>query len=118
MEKVAEVLQSIAAQLGTTVENLWPYIVRQQIIEGWSGIITISILYLIFLVVFLAIRKKDGGVCGNNPNAYGVVKIVLGILTAILTLTTLCCIHVLISKIINPEYGALKDLMNMVHGYR
>jgi len=116
MEKVAEVLQSLATQLGTTVEKLWPYLVKQQVIEGWVHLSTIVSLYLVLLVVFLSVRKQDGGFDGSEPNRYGVTKIIICVCTAILTLVALCCASDIVSQILNPEYAALKDLMCMVRG--
>lgn len=108
-KNVKELLEKLAAQLGVTIDKVWPWLVKQQIISGWSRIIIWMIFTAIFSVSLKIFARKE-----KQTDDYFFAMVVDATLL-------ICCVAIgllggstAIAQILNPEYAALKDLMSMV----
>ena len=113
MDKIAEVLQELAKQLGTTVQHMWPIFVAQQRIEGITYISMIALSYLILFFTARYSRKGKWESC-DSLTKYGVVGVCTIICGAATTAILLMSVPTIVTKLMNPEYSALQSLMGMV----
>ena len=104
-------LDILAQKIGVTIEQIWPWLVRQQYVEAiyYSvlailGIIVSSIILITTIKYWEKIFANDcevGCVVGN--------VLFIGFTFVFVIIATSA-----IPKIFNPEYWALKDLMGMI----
>ena len=100
-----DLLEGLAEQIGITVDTIFPWFVRQQVMEGYLFLVLIAILTPILVVLLvISIRKTDG-----SDTWFGV-----GIFSAIgcflVTFSIMIEVPVAVTKIYNPEFHAVKDL--------
>ena len=123
-EETNQLLESLATKLGTTTEYLWSILIKQAPIDS---IITISMtLFTIVLWVCLyKIHKKLMGPykesssysCYNHYEEGVGIPMVVGLI--VLLILTIGCIISFPSAIYgfcNPEYWALKEVLNSIQG--
>ena len=110
---IVSALEKLATKLGVTAEHLWGVLVYQQIIEARYAIIASFVFWSLFL---FAIRKtiKDSTYFQNPSSAKDIFGIVFFILIAICTLISSISFLATITGLFNPEYQALKALMEMI----
>lgn len=137
-----ELLNELASKLGVAVDHLWSVLVRQQYAEGITGVIgaALCMLALIFVIAFAprwceyATRRheelvKDRETKGTGFNgsydtpsyeedywafmcsALPIISLSVGVIMCILI-----PIFVVtgIQQLINPEYFALKEILNTI----
>jgi hypothetical protein len=111
--KLDSYIQVLAEKLGVAAEYVYPLFVKQQVIEGvwfFSVIIFVIILSLISFVIGIRAGKKvnfeDGG-----HYAFSII----GGIVFLTSLFTFCLTGgENFSKIMNPEYAAIKEIVRMV----
>lgn len=117
-ENITQLVEGLARQIGTTADMVFPWYVRQQVIEGYVFFTIISIIGLIALSVFLrSMRKADFSTGDWNTHNY-----VLGTSGGVLVIWFIVLSGESansLSKIINPNYHALQamiaDMAKLVH---
>lgn len=144
MDKAMEFIEQLAAKLGVAVEYLWSTLVRQQIAEGITDVV-MAVLAVVTLVYIAKVtpgfkktadekykaladdRRKNGtGYAGSHVissfeedkwQARGTTITVFAIVAAIIAvIIILVCVPVGIQQLINPEYFALKEVLNAIGG--
>lgn len=122
-DKMTEVLEQIAIKLGVTADHLWGVMIAQQRIDA-----VLSAGFVIFVCAFywyyirfarraVESTKKKFIEAFVEPEV-GVPVLILGIIGLSLFPPGLIAIDNAITAIINPEFGALKDLLNMMSGLK
>jgi hypothetical protein len=114
-DKIAVILKVLADKLGTSTEYFWPIFVKQQVIEG----ITSMGVWFIALVVGIAISlllfkiyKKDS--IQNNYSDWLPPAIIVSVITGFILIIFLIALSYGLPLVLNPEYYALKDILDMV----
>lgn len=100
-------ITSLAETLRQPAEYVYTVLVKQQIVEAWTWLIVNLILLLTCIVswMFLVIDSYD-----NAEEWYG-VPILFTVLFILFLVFTL---NIITSGFINPEYGAIKDIANLI----
>lgn len=141
MEQAMEFIENLASQLGVAVEYLWTVLVKQQLAEG---ITTLAKVFLILIVLFLILRyapkltkkmidKKHElaedrlslrdrhdyrYVPSDVEDFYGAMRFIIPIASAIFVIimlsVSLDSIGTGIQKLINPDYFALKEILDAI----
>ena len=108
-QKAVNALDAIAEKLGMGVDHFWPMFVKEQVISGVAWMLFGVLLLIIAGVSFIKIKRayKEDGLCTTKVIGYEVL------LPFCLILGTLC-ITANFSKILNPEYHALRSVMKMM----
>ena len=105
-----ELIEKLAVQIGVTVDKVWPWLVRQQVLEGWTilaAILIALVIGVVLLGVALVLDKKETEIC--------IPFFMVGGLLCVFAIFALFMAGPdQIQKIYNPEYSALKDLIGMV----
>ncbi len=118
-QSVYDILSQVASTLGTTVEMLWGVLCRQALIEGIShaGLILIGASIALYGLPKLRRWAAESAKAGNESfdEALPIVKIIVTALVSLITLiVTAITLHVVLTKIVNPEYHALKYILRAV----
>lgn len=144
MDKAMEMLKQLANKLGVTIEYLWTTLVKQQYVEGVTDIIlsVFGIIVIVLLIIFAPKitksasdkhkelandRRKNGtGYNGSysvssyeedhyrNLSQYvSIVSIVIGCIVLVLTAMFLVFG---VQQLLNPDYFALKEVLNTISG--
>ncbi|MMZ47336.1 hypothetical protein D1872_89800 [compost metagenome] len=122
-EKMEDLLFETANKLGVAVEHLVEVMIRQQIVSGIVG----SFMMLLFvLTAYLTCRGcykafKAGKLYeegyNNDINAIGLIWISVSVVLGIVAFAVFMLgLPESIMSIFNPEYYALKDIINIVKG--
>ena len=144
MDKVMELLEQLASSLGVAVEYLWTTLVKQQYVEGVTnlamaviGIITVIILscYLPKLTKFFINKKKEmekdrkengTGHCGSYnisseaEDFVGFLRFATPTVFCVVIIIVFICslgdIEIGIKQLLNPDYFALKEVLDVIGG--
>ena len=113
MEETTVLLRDLAAQLGVTVEYLWPFLVKQTVISWYSWLLG-GVFSLIFGVVSLKIAiplSKDHETegWGLALGIAGGFALVTGFVLVVIVLCSLDCLFV-------PEAVTFKTLLRSIGG--
>lgn len=124
-EQTTKLLQSIALKLGTTTEYLWLVLIKQASIDSWVTIIQLVIV-LLFGLTLWRVHKKLSSDCSDKSSNYkttyyekydGIeIPMIIGVIVfSLLIICLFFCINSVISGFINPEYWALREILNTIN---
>lgn len=112
-------ITGLASALKVPATHVYKILVKQQVVY--------SIAYCIFpliMITFLSISYKSALISKwgdsyssdkeNRWNKYATFTIITGVIGGIFIITTCIYINDIITGFINPEYGAIKDIMNFI----
>jgi len=120
MEKqTTELIEQLAAKLGTTTEYLWGVLIKQAPVYAVTSLLEIGVV-LIMGVVLWKSHKKLLSPINDNPDEclydnYEDLQWVIGILTfiwVILFVVAFFTFANVITSIANPEYWALMKILD------
>ncbi len=112
LERVDTVFAKLAEQAGVAQDHFWPLFVRQQVIEGiwFFSVISVVVIISIGLILWgIRLVKK-----ASEPDSeYSVLFI--GVVFLLMCFLS-CLINGgdKLSRILNPEYAAVRELMRMI----
>jgi len=116
--ELLEKFDALAQKIGVTVEQIWPWLVRQQYVDA----IYYPILAIIFIAAFVVTlsftikhwNDKKPDICSIYRSDHGgfwvAAIIVFGVAMIAFTIGGIAEFP----NIFNPEYHALRDLMGMI----
>jgi hypothetical protein len=117
-KETTELLQQLAAKLGTTAEHLWAILIRQAFISACTDLLLYA--STIFLV-WMCAKKFPQWLSSSNHDpdsdthfAYIWVFAIASITAAILVIGSVMTIPDTITAFANPEYWALKQILDAV----
>ena len=101
-QEILQRLDALAQKLGTTVEHLWPLLVKEQSVMGWAGLVALALLFLFGVASLLGglIADKEVPTCLGGFSLFLFCAIGLPML----------CVEVL-PRIVAPEAAALRSLI-------
>lgn len=125
VDKIQAGLAAIATGFNTTIEYVWPIMIKQQVVQAWSSLVLILFWFLVFFLCIKVLypyasnkrrtyEKKgwgDDGDVGWFCLAWLPV-ISFGIISLVYFCSSIQCV---ITGFINPEYAAIKDVMRMIN---
>ena len=116
-ENTRKLLEDLAQTLGTTVDQLKQVLIRQAYISLWSDIVwyviwlaLAALAYKLGKVIFNA-AKKDDFESWMSQEAKFCLSVFICCLAASLTVISFTAIEGTITKIVNPEYWALEQVL-------
>ena len=119
-QEIAKVLDLLAERFGTTIEHLWEVMIRQAYIEAIMGIFVFALLLVVnikFIKWAKPITTNDDhetwekwGVDGVMPvMASGFIMLVISCIAFLMTIDNL------VAKLVNPEYWALQQILELLN---
>ena len=107
-KNVMELLEKLAVQIGTTADKVFPWYVKQQVIEGWMWLgISGGAIVISSIIAYCSLKKAEWK-GGFNVFAYISIASCLSFLLA--TVFLVFGVMAAVTQIVNPEYYALKSL--------
>lgn len=115
---VKQGLAGLATALKVGVEHVYEVIVRQQVVKAISDLVLVIFLIVVAFIL-LHYCKKLVKYCETKDNkGVEISACLLGFGSAvvyIIALVSFCCLYAeIVSGLVNPEYGALQDIINFV----
>lgn len=130
-----EKLESLAKSLQVPAEHVYKVLVQREVLNAWSILITILLCYIIAGIILKITLKfynnKNRLWRLNNSDSYHLKEdpnysyytldedwwivgvIVSGVIFVITLICTLCYASDITIGLFNPEYGAIKEIMNL-----
>ncbi|MFA5898011.1 MAG: hypothetical protein WC829_02740 [Hyphomicrobium sp.] len=106
-------LERLASQIGVTVEKVWPWLVKQQVVEAWGGVVTIALVLVVGAALFVG-GWRAGKRAERGEDAW-IGFCIAGCVVGAIGFFVACRAGALLfAAIVNPEYAALRELMQMV----
>ena len=105
MNNATHFLEKLADKLGTTIEYLWGVLIQQ---ATYSAIFSTISLVLIIISSYFMIRSS---IKANNNNKFEGKHFIFTSVSIILILLGILCAYDAYIGFINPEYWALKQLI-------
>jgi len=106
-----EKLEELAKSLKVPAEHVYQVLVKQQTVKAYSVLVSIIVL---LIVLFLVINRFIKVGAFEEEGFWNVGGFVIILITSILlTIATLWFIFNGFTGILNPEYGALKEIMDL-----
>lgn len=137
LSKVGDVVQTLAEKLGVAAEHVYGVLIKQQIVIGISGTVATLFVWIIAGFILRAYFKDDPITVTercytmNHDFKYrnrmdylltrgdGIPAILIGVLGgSLFCVISVMFFTVFLPHLINPEYYAIKDIMNMINGGR
>lgn len=109
---IENALKSLSKSLKVTVEKVWSVLVRQQLVKS-IGYFILMIISLLSWINFYY-RIKQGNL---NKGSYSwrdsdiAVSVISGLLSIVGTILTSIHFESMLTGFLNPEYGAIKDIL-------
>lgn len=106
MEEVASIIRELAEQMGLTVEYLWPYLIKQAIVDWIGG------LLVLFLFIFTGaiIYKIGKGLEGEDQEILYWAATLMGVVAFVVLFILLLNIDM----ILVPEADVVDSLLRKV----
>jgi len=113
---VKDALQGLGKALKVGAEHVYTVMVKQQVVNSFVWLVIGIIAIISFLIAYKQIKLVVWTDYGDITK--GTYNLILGIgftvLAVILSIGTLLSLDTIIMGFVNPEYGALKDILDFV----
>ena len=106
-QDVKEGLSGLATGLKVGVEHVYIVLVKQQIVNS----ITWVIIYLLFIFIWYLFVKNWNYLAKETDD---VVNIIGSVVLTIILIALVFTLNKTVMGFVNPEYGAIKDIINFV----
>lgn len=112
-------IQGLAQSLKEPAEHVYSVLIKQQYVKAWIGVALLFITIVFILIsIKLLLFNKNSYIYGeiDDVSAGGVIGIIIGIISLVLLLTFLIGGYFtdILQGFINPEYGAIRDIVNFI----
>ena len=121
-------LTALGSSLKVGSEHVYEVLVKQQLVNSFTylGVVIITILSLISFLKVVKTAKYGSNIyydsddeksrywVGNRWNLNGTLSIIFGVSSFIGILLTLATFNNMIMGFINPEYGAIKEILEVI----
>lgn len=105
---ITNLIQQLASQIGVTAEKVFPWYIKEAVIDGYSALaicVLLFVISLILLVIGLVKDKFTGETWGCIPSAIGIFGLVIW-------LVVLCSsLQFTMNAIYNPEKIAMTRMI-------
>ena len=121
-EQTTKLIEQLAQKLGTTTEFIWEVLIKQAYISAITDIIYIVLIIIVGILIFKKhykfskIYKDDFGTTSEYDESESkiIFMIAIGMLWLIAALYTFFSIGNIIEGFANPEYWALKQILDAI----
>lgn len=120
IDLIQDGINQISEQLGVALPHLWEVLVRQQVISGIINLFFIVpvifgwvLVYKLFKVVLIKENKSEHY---DDTGGLWVGLLFAGCTVGLFTFVYLANLSSIITSIVNPEYHALKEILDTIKG--
>lgn len=109
-EQTRQLIESLAAKMGTTAERLWAVLVKQAPIEAGVSFITFCFFICLLILGYKLIKEKTKEFDFDSPER--ILSWVLWAFWVTLWVILFACnLSAMIAGFLNPEYWALMKIL-------
>ena len=105
-------IDALAQKMGVTVEQIWPWLIKQQYVEAFYPLALFGIFSIALFPTYRFLKKIKWD--DYELSVDQVIGIALGICVGIGFCVSAIAFIVEFKNIFNPQYWALKDLIGMI----
>jgi biotin transporter BioY len=116
-QKIMEYIDSIAHGLGVASQFVLETLVKQKIIEGWVYTLICLILFAALVFALFKLIPWLWKMADNDMETFFLSMLIPILVTIILIIIICVVLPESIMKIFNPQYYALKDILDAVKGH-
>lgn len=111
-------LDALSKALKVGANHVYGVVIKQQIVYSFTYL-PILIAGIVLILIFFKRLKDKGEDWGNTnegggPTFLGLCRFLQGVAGVVLVIITLSNISEVVTGLINPEYGAMKDIVNWI----
>ena len=112
-EQTNQLIRELAEKMGTTTEHLWGVLITQAPISASVDLTLICLMFFVSAGLFYhsAGLKNKSSRSFSNEDAAFICKIFGYVMLLVGCLALLGCANTIIAGFVNPEYWALKQIM-------
>lgn len=116
--KVLEYIENIGSVVSKSTEYGFEMLVRNQLYEGVTGSVLVLLGFIVTLVfIILAVKKyKQSNKKESDPELSFLVFSGFSVLFGFISFINLFRISEMVLKILNPEYYAIKEIIDVISG--
>lgn len=106
---IKSTLSAMAGELKTTADHVYAVLVRQQLVNSCINVLCLMLAIPLFLYFLKGMKKrKEGQEWPDTPYTFAII------IACILFGAFLLTINSTITGFVNPEYGAMKEIMSYI----
>jgi len=107
-------LKAVAEGLKVGVEHVYIVLVKQQVVKSITWTLLIILSFISICLWFKAYKSKEVWFDGSDATGLGVVRTIQLILSSLIFVISILYINTIITGFINPEYGALEEVVDFI----
>jgi len=115
MNPTEKLLETLANKLGTTTEYLWGILLKQAPIYATVSLIQVLVIWGFGIVLYIIhghLSNDENEHSYYNQDLYSIVMCIVFIMWIILSLLSLFELYNIVNGYFNPEYWALKEILD------
>lgn len=110
-------LTALAEKLGTTGEHLWGVLLQQAWVSFWTDLVCdlafLALAYAMLQLSLFAYNHTDV-VSFSGREGHALLCVLAGLGSLMSVITVVCSIESTVTKLINPEYYALSQILKSI----
>lgn len=114
-KNVLALIEKLATQIGTTVDQVFPWFVAQASIEGWMMIFVPIVSIVVFGILFYFLFNRANR---TRDEGDGILAMLVGIVFAISVIVSFFSIPNGTMRVLNPNFYAMQELSNTVRNMK
>lgn len=103
-------LKGLREALKVGSEHVYQVMVRQQVINAITDVMAFVFCIIIWFIFYKLMKASDF----DRVNWQSVVGVIIGILNSAFLVVLLFCLSTILTGFLNPEYGAIKDIVEFI----
>lgn len=113
---IKQYIEEMANSLGVAAEHVYELLVRQQVISGVITIAAFVLAWAIFGAICTATTRKSETDKYGEVNGYAVISLLSGVVLVISLIFGFIEIAGAVKQLVNPEYYAIREIMDVFKG--
>lgn len=114
-KNVLALIEKLATQIGTTVDQVFPWFVAQASIEGWMMIFVPIVSIVVFGILFYFLFNRANR---TRDEGDSILAMLVGIVFAISVIVSFFSIPNGAMRVLNPNFYAMQELSNTVRNMK
>lgn len=112
---IKQAISGLSEGLKIGADKVYNVVLKQQIVNSVIFLVFLLLGIIELIIASIILKKAEASTKAIQEDILIVAGIILLVLGAIMFLIGLYNINEIITGFINPEYGAIKDIMNFIH---
>ena len=113
-EKIGTVIVALSEKLQQPVEHVYGVLVKQQVVNAIVWLIVLITGIVLFAFAFIIGVSKYANWSDRDFNVVAAVSLITGIASFVMFVLGITHLTEIVQGFINPEYGAIKDIVELV----